>query len=75
MPMPFPQLSPQAILQMTQPVVAHGMREAETGTPPHHVIHEAAATGFLMGMGASYPEAVQQVEMWENMHLFRAPKK
>lgn len=58
-----------------QPIVAHCMREAESGTPPQHVLTEAAAVGFLMGLGASYPDSIRTVEMWENQHLFRQPKK
>lgn len=59
------------VLRATRPIVRHNVWEWAVGVPPGHVIHEAAAMGYLMGKGAETRRAISTVEEWERRGVFR----
>lgn len=53
----------QQVLSAVNPVINHGMREAQhLGYP--HALREAVAIAYLMGQGQDFQSAWQTVESW-----------
>lgn len=53
----------QHVLTVVNPVIHHGMREAQhLGFP--HALKEAVAIAYLMGQGQDFRSAWQTVESW-----------
>ncbi|WP_244444979.1 hypothetical protein [Oceanobacillus jeddahense] len=53
----------QQVLSAVNPVINHGMREAQhLGYP--HALREAVAIAYLMGQGQDFQSAWQMVESW-----------
>ncbi|WP_440897884.1 hypothetical protein ACS127_07945 [Amphibacillus sp. Q70] len=53
----------QQVLSAVNPVIHHGMREAQhLGFP--HALKEAVAIAYLMGQGQDFRSAWQTVESW-----------
>ncbi|WLV25340.1 hypothetical protein QR721_03675 [Aciduricibacillus chroicocephali] len=57
------------VLMETEPVVRHGLMEAQH-TSVMHAMREVAAMSYLMGMGYCYADARRMVESWECNETF-----
>jgi hypothetical protein len=56
-------VNPQQILTVLNPVVSHGLKEAQQ-LGYQHALTEAVAIGYLMGKGYDYNTAWKTVESW-----------
>ncbi|MFT8321625.1 MAG: hypothetical protein ABF649_12025 [Bacillus sp. (in: firmicutes)] len=56
-------LAEQQTLQIINPAIQHGIREAQH-LGYHHALKEAVAIGYLMGKGYDYHTAWRTVESW-----------
>lgn len=67
----MPPQNPRQLIQMLEPVSQHGLQELQAGVDPLHVMRQIAAAGYLVGTGYTPFQAVQTVERWEDMGVFR----
>lgn len=57
-------ITPDQLVQMLSPLVAEATRIFDAGASMHSALREAVLAGFLMGRGATAPQAMQTVLQW-----------
>ncbi|MGI6604849.1 MAG: hypothetical protein GX062_05775 [Firmicutes bacterium] len=67
----IPNNDPRQIVQQIDPVAQHGLTELQAGVDPLHTMRETALGGYLVASGCSASQAIQLIEQWEQMGLFR----
>ena len=56
---------PHRFVRRIEPLVAHGIREIESGAPIDHTLRETAVMGALVGAGMTPTQAIAAVERYE----------